>query len=368
MQKNKIAILVSVLLSTGVTVGFAEASEFYVGGKLGAAIFDDPCSANSLSCDDVSGGASVYGGYQLNDWLAVEGGYDYLGGPLATYPAIGQPSSSVDYDALVQGIELGLKADYALNDRVVVFGKGGTFLWQLDKEANEPVVGSVSDSGTGASLMLGTGAEYRLSPNWITRLEYQYINGVGDDVTGSSDVHFVSLGLNYRFGASSTHTPLVVSEPVVEKVQQEVKPEVKETVSPPKQQVIETYTQILSATNSEALFESDSTKITPALKMQLMPVLARLQKYPDTTVEVTGHTDSVGDANYNQSLSVVRAQSVADYLAAQGIDRSRIIVKGFGELRPIASNKTVSGRAHNRRVEIVMPEVVIETETTKPVQ
>ncbi len=362
MKENKIAVLVSILLSAGAAANCVEAGEFYVGGKVGAALFDEPCSANSLSCDDLSGGAGVYGGYQLNDWLALEGGYDYLGGPVATYPAIG---SSVDYDALVQGIELGVKTDYALSDRVVLFGKGGMFLWQVDKEAVEPEAGSVSETNTGASLMLGTGVEYRLSPNWSTRFEYQYLNGVGNEATGSSDVHFVTLGLNYRFGASSTHTPLVVSEPV-KMVPQDVAELKAKNVTPPKQKVIEKFTQVLSSSNSEALFESNSTELSRALKAQLMPVVARLHKYPETTVEITGHTDSVGNANYNQSLSVVRAQNVADYLIAQGVDRSRITVDGYGELRPIASNKTASGRAHNRRVEIEMPEVVIET--TNPVQ
>ncbi|NRF27271.1 outer membrane beta-barrel protein, partial [Vibrio coralliilyticus] len=88
MQRNRLAVLLSVLLAAGVQAeGVHHAGEFYVGGKVGGSLFSEPCSAGSTSCDDVSGGLGLYGGYQLNEWLAVEGGYDYLGGPLATYPA-----------------------------------------------------------------------------------------------------------------------------------------------------------------------------------------------------------------------------------------------------------------------------------------
>lgn len=77
-----------------------------------------------------------------------------------------------------------------------------------------------------------------------------------------------------------------------------------------------------------------------------------LSEYDKTYVSVHGHTDSVGKASYNQQLSERRAKTVADYLAAQGVDYRRFSVEGFGETRPTASNKTPAGRAENRRVEI----------------
>lgn len=76
-----------------------------------------------------------------------------------------------------------------------------------------------------------------------------------------------------------------------------------------------------------------------------------LKKYQDLDVEVDGHTDNKGSADYNQRLSERRAQAVADYLKAQGISRNRITTKGFGMQYPKYSNDTESGRAGNRRVE-----------------
>lgn len=77
-----------------------------------------------------------------------------------------------------------------------------------------------------------------------------------------------------------------------------------------------------------------------------------LKKYSKTQLNVDGHTDSVGSESLNQSLSERRAQSVAFYLADQGIDRARIRAIGYGESRPVASNGTSEGRAANRRVEL----------------
>ncbi|MGC9402960.1 OmpA family protein, partial [Vibrio genomosp. F10 str. 9ZC157] len=242
-----------------------------------------------------------------------------------------------------------------------------------DNDANEPIKGSINESGSGASLMLGTGLEYRLSPSLSTRLEYQYIESVGDDSTGSSDVHVVSLGLDYRFGGASNHStsPSPVearaSEAMTDR-EEKAKDMMQEDMMQEKiaavavaPQVIETFTQVLSGSSNDALFESNSTEMSAELKVQLLHVLERLQRYPETTVQIIGHTDSLGDANYNLSLSEVRAQKVADYLASQGVSRQRMTVKGVGELNPIASNDTASGRAHNRRVEIVSPEVTTQS-------
>ncbi|MEX0965332.1 MAG: OmpA family protein [Pseudohongiellaceae bacterium] len=93
-----------------------------------------------------------------------------------------------------------------------------------------------------------------------------------------------------------------------------------------------------------------------AIKPEFYPVLGSvarvLGKYKDTNLQVYGHTDSTGDANYNYNLSNRRASSVNNYLANQGVDQSRIVSQGMGPDQPIASNDTESGRSMNRRVEL----------------
>ena len=73
-----------------------------------------------------------------------------------------------------------------------------------------------------------------------------------------------------------------------------------------------------------------------------------------TYIEVVGHTDDVGDNDYNQKLSEQRAQAVAKYLIKSGVDASKIVAMGAGERMPVASNATEEGRADNRRVEVLV--------------
>lgn len=99
-------------------------------------------------------------------------------------------------------------------------------------------------------------------------------------------------------------------------------------------------------------FDFNSYAIRPEFQATLNEVARTLAAYPQTYVDVLGHTDSVGTDEYNQRLSEQRALSVADYLAAQGVTQARIATRGYGETMPIASNDTDVGRAQNRRVEI----------------
>ena len=101
-------------------------------------------------------------------------------------------------------------------------------------------------------------------------------------------------------------------------------------------------------------FGFDSSALQPQFRPVLDDLAVTLNEYNQTIVEVAGHTDSVGDAAYNQNLSEQRASTVANYLATRGVMRDRMITIGAGETRPVASNATEAGRAQNRRVEITL--------------
>ncbi len=104
----------------------------------------------------------------------------------------------------------------------------------------------------------------------------------------------------------------------------------------------------------DILFATDSAAVRPDLQRDLRAVAANLQAYPDSTVQIIGHTDSDGDAGYNQRLSEQRANSVGDILRSEGIPFGRIQTFGRGETQPVASNLNAEGKAQNRRVEIVI--------------
>ncbi|WP_109799091.1 MULTISPECIES: OmpA family protein [Novosphingobium] len=99
-------------------------------------------------------------------------------------------------------------------------------------------------------------------------------------------------------------------------------------------------------------FDVDSSAIRPSFRDVLDRIAQSLVQYPNSLIDVYGHTDSTGSDAYNQALSERRARAVADYLISRGVGYSRIRSQGFGETQPIASNATEEGRSANRRVEI----------------
>jgi outer membrane protein OmpA-like peptidoglycan-associated protein len=101
-------------------------------------------------------------------------------------------------------------------------------------------------------------------------------------------------------------------------------------------------------------FAVDSFAVRPDLQRDLRAVAGNLQAYPNSVIQIVGHTDSDGEAGYNQTLSERRASAVADILLSSGVPYNRIQTYGRGETQPVASNLTPEGKAQNRRVEIVI--------------
>jgi outer membrane protein OmpA-like peptidoglycan-associated protein len=106
--------------------------------------------------------------------------------------------------------------------------------------------------------------------------------------------------------------------------------------------------------NSNVLFGFDKSILSDDAKSNLDKLVVVLNGYPDTDIEIQGHTDSRGSESYNQNLSVQRARSVSQYLTNNGINSNRLTIKGFGETLPKYENETESGRAQNRRVEFLI--------------
>jgi outer membrane protein OmpA-like peptidoglycan-associated protein len=106
--------------------------------------------------------------------------------------------------------------------------------------------------------------------------------------------------------------------------------------------------------SSDVLFESGSARLQPGADRKLLQIAEILQRYPRTTVEVVGHTDSRGSESYNQDLSERRATAVRDQLVKSGVDAARVSTRGEGERQPVATNDSATGRATNRRVDMTI--------------
>ena len=106
--------------------------------------------------------------------------------------------------------------------------------------------------------------------------------------------------------------------------------------------------------NEKILFAFSKSDLGDSAKQNLGKLVTILNQYPNTNIEIQGHTDSRGTDEYNMGLSLRRANAVRDYLVAQGISASRLTTRGFGESAPAYSNDTPEGMAQNRRVEFLI--------------
>jgi len=116
--------------------------------------------------------------------------------------------------------------------------------------------------------------------------------------------------------------------------------------------IVNTGSQLIVTLPEAITFPVDSAQLKSSFVSSLNALAQNLQQYPNTTVEVVGHTDSTGAANYNQNLSERRALSVRSVLLNAGVAGGRLRAYGQGENNPVASNGSSAGRQQNRRVEI----------------
>jgi outer membrane protein OmpA-like peptidoglycan-associated protein len=105
---------------------------------------------------------------------------------------------------------------------------------------------------------------------------------------------------------------------------------------------------------SDVLFDTGSYTLKPGAREKLAKISGIVLAHPGLSLQIEGHTDSVGGDDFNQQLSERRADSVRDFLAEQGVPGSSITARGFGKSQPVASNDTPEGRQRNRRVELVV--------------
>jgi outer membrane protein OmpA-like peptidoglycan-associated protein len=117
----------------------------------------------------------------------------------------------------------------------------------------------------------------------------------------------------------------------------------------------------LVVTMADVLFDSGKYTLRPAAREKLAKLSGIVLGHPGLRLAAEGHTDSTGTSEFNQKLSVKRAEAVAEYLSSQGVPRDSLSASGFGDTKPIAENNTSAGRQQNRRVELIVSGEVIGT-------
>jgi len=309
------------LLVTGLLAANAHAAgqdnTWYGGAKLGWSNFYGIDESNDLTLSNETNdafGAGAFGGYQINQNLGLELGYDYLG--KYKYDGATTNGDTFSDEVKAQLAQLTLKIGLPVTESLDLYGRiGGGYGWadsnQFDNDSRFVVVGAL-------------GAEYAFNRDWAARLEYQYTTPYGDrDDTGvRMDNGLLSVGAVYRYGQVAPMVAVPAPAPAPEPVMVE------------KQFTL----------SSDVLFDFNKATLKPQASQALDTLYSQIEEArpKDGVATVIGYTDRLGSDAYNQKLSEQRAQAVADYLASKGIPAAKINVEGRGESSPVTGDSCVS--------------------------
>ncbi|PCH67450.1 MAG: hypothetical protein COC01_05875 [Bacteroidetes bacterium] len=179
-----------------------------------------------------------------------------------------------------------------------------------------------------------------------------YYTSTHEDCYGSNDIYKV-IFIQDTVVAPDTIVEVIVDTPVVITVDTIPIPDTPKVIKPIAfssidSQIVEIGASILL---ENIFFDVAKSTLRDESREELNKLLGLLQKHFTMKIEISGHTDNVGSEESNQVLSENRAKAVVDYLIENGIDKSRLVYKGYGEIQPIATNGTLEGRQQNRRTE-----------------
>ena len=316
MRKSALRCLGMFGMMACIAVRAAWAGEPVVGVDVGAAI---PISGFRKTAD-VGGVIAPFAGYQFGNKIAFTPLVQSHFAAFGTAVDEREESEITSIFGITGGGRLSLHDEHR---EVYVSAQGGYY---------SDITGPINDKGDGFSL--GGGFNYEFQPGTALGLFLRRDQTSLRAARGSlEDLSYVmgGLSLQHRFQPPAP-APVVAQAPAAP-----VPP------APPVQKKI-----VLRGVN----FDFDKAAIRADARPILDEAARVLKEESAIAVVVEGHTDAMGTEAYNQGLSVRRAGAVRDYLAAQGIDRGRMTVTGFGEMKPVASNDTGEGRAQNRRVAL----------------
>ncbi|MBU2907930.1 OmpA family protein [Vibrio splendidus] len=337
-MKKLSKIMCAVVAASGLAAAPSIAATTYVGAKVGVGWLDSACVSGE-KCDDDAIGAGIYSGYNFNDKFGIELSSDFLGDYKTSFSKNG--TTAAFSDPLI-AISLTPMYRLAVQQEFDVFFKAGPAY--ISHGGEDDVV-----------LSAGIGVEKQLSSDWALRVEYQYFDDFDDNYVQDLNSNLLSVGVSYNFGTGNTTASAAAATASAVAVTQAPSEPITEPAVVVEEKTTVVVTKAQTESFSQGMFETNSTELSTDGKIALMPLVEVLKAHPQSTVDVVGHTDSTGAAEYNMMISKKRAAAVAAYIEEQGIEADRITASGEGEENPIASNDTAEGRAQNRRVDATIP-------------
>ncbi len=286
--------------------------------------------------------------YFTSEGLPGMGGEDFFfsrldnNGEWSTPKNLGYPINSIANERSIIVNTMGSKAYFA-SERLGGFGEYDVFYFDLPNEMRpfkvNYVKGKVSDSETNKGLE----TKFELIDLKTSKVVAE---AYSDKVTGEFLV-CLPTDKDYALNVSKPGY-LFYSENFSLKANSNIKDALLMDVP------LKTIQIGRSVILKNIFFNTNSFDLRDESKAELGKLIAFLNTNPTVRIEISGHTDNVGDDKLNQVLSNNRAKAVLNYLIAAGIAKERLTSKGFGETKPIATNKTEEGKALNRRTEFMV--------------
>jgi OOP family OmpA-OmpF porin len=332
--------------------------------RIGDSMLGGGVSSTPSGDDAKDFGYKLFGGYELNRHLSLEGGYFDLG--RFTFSSITVPPGRLQGDIKVEGMNLDAVGSLPLTDRFSLFGRiGGQYAKTREAFAGTGAAATVTPRFRKHDLdyKFGFGAQYDMTPSLGMRLEAERYH-VAQNAGSKGNIDLLSAGLVYRFGRTAPVAVPVARVYTPEPVAVAPAPPPVEVAPPPPPPPPPAPVRRKVSFSADALFDFGKEDIRPAGRQELDRFAQELKGSQFDDITVTGYTDRIGSAAYNQKLSTRRAEAVRDYLVtATGIPSSKITPRGAAGSDPVTKPSECPGQQRTPKlVACLQPDRRVEVE------
>jgi OOP family OmpA-OmpF porin len=331
---------------TGASIGQSSAN--IDDARISSALLGSGFSSTAITDDDRDTAYKLYGGYQYNRYLSIEGGYFDLG--QFGFTATTVPAGTLTGTIRLRGLNLDLVGSLPMTERFSAFARlGVNYAEAADTFSGTGLVNVINPnpSKRQANLKAGLGLQYAFTDSLALRAELERYR-INDAVGNKGDIDVASLGLVYRFGGRTVTPVAYVEAPKPVYVAPPPPPPVAVLAPPPPPPPPPPPRPSMPAKvtfSADSLFDFDKASMKSGGQLELDKFAADLKGTNYEVITVTGHTDRIGSHAYNLKLSMRRAETVKNYLVGHmGIPADKISATGVNGSDPVTKPGDCPGK------------------------
>lgn len=304
--------------------------------RINTALIGAGATSTSITHDQRDAAYKVFGGYQFNPYIGIEGGYFNLGE--FGFNSTTTPTGTLDGRIKVDGFNLDLVGTLPVNNQLSLLGRVGVHKARARDtftSTGAVVVTNPNPEITQQNYKAGFGFAYKFSESMSLRGEVERYR-INDAVGNKGDINTASLSLVFPFGRTPAPAPKVVERVVYQEAPVVV------VVAPPAEAPVPDRLRV--SFNADVLFGFDRSTVSPSGKRALDKFATELSGIDYDHVTIEGHTDRIGTQAYNEKLSLQRADAVKAYLVSRGaIPANKITTIGKGSSEPLTDAGACKG-------------------------